>query len=373
MTVGCSSPEARPAFKEELSVLSGTGNYLESAPPLYSAYKTHTKAKGIYVSGFTAGTGKIDGLIQLTRGTELNAFVIDVKNDDGTVSFPGIPASDESGAATDRIPDIKGLMEKLYANGIYPIARIVAFKDPYLPEARPDLAVKNPDGSICRDRTGAAWVNPYNKEVWDYVADIAAGAAKAGFKEIQFDYIRFSDEKAVSSGDYGDTEKTREEIIAEFTAYAADKLEGYNVEVSADVFGAVITSPVDSAAIGQDYTAMADALDVICPMVYPSHYAEGSFGVKYPDLGPYEIISGAMAASAGRLSENKDVAVRPWLQAFTASWITPHGVYGADEVRKQIEACRDAGVDEWLLWNPSNTYAREYFLPREGGENDRHR
>lgn len=340
-------------------------SYMSQPQINYATFLEPKKLKAIYVTGWKAGVPKyIDELIEIANKTEINAMVIDVKSDDGWLTFEAeVPIAKEIGATSKvGIRDIHELMDKLRENNIYPIARIVAFKDPYLAEKRPDFAIKNQDGSIFRAK-GIAWVNPYNKEVWDYVLDISKEAAKVGFKEIQFDYIRFDTTAGMKSADLGPLakEKTKTEIITEFTEYAVKELKPLGVFVSADVFGTIITSKIDADIVGQDYVEMAKLLDYICPMVYPSHYADGSLGIKYPDLQPYDMILAAMKASNEKLSaipegEHRAI-VRPWLQDFTASWITHYQPYGPKQLREQIQGTYDAGLEEWILWSPSNRYS----------------
>lgn len=340
-------------------------DYMSQPSINYATFLEQKKLKAIYVTGWKAGVPKyIDELIEVANKTEINAMVIDVKSDDGYITFDvDVPIAKETGA-TSRvgIRDINGLMDKLRENNIYPIARIVAFKDPYLAEKRPDFAIKNQDGSIFRSK-GIAWVNPYNEAVWDYVVDISKEAAKVGFKEIQFDYIRFDTTAGMKSVDLGPLakEKTKTEVITEFTKHAVKELKPLGVFVSADVFGTIITSKIDADIVGQDYIEMAKHLDYICPMVYPSHYADGSLGVKYPDLQPYDMILAAMKASNEKLSEIPEgehrAIVRPWLQDFTAPWIAHYQPYGPKQLREQIQATYDAGLEEWILWSPSNRYS----------------
>ena len=131
--------------------------------------KVPTKVKGIYLSAYVAGTeSMIDSILEQIDQTEINAVVIDVKDDNGRITFRmNTPMVQEIGAVKAFIPDIQSLMKKLKERNIYTIARVVAFRDPYLPEKKPDLALKLPDGSTYRDNKGLAWVNPYKKETWD--------------------------------------------------------------------------------------------------------------------------------------------------------------------------------------------------------------
>jgi hypothetical protein len=327
------------------------------------------KVKGLYITAPSAVSGKINDLMELIDKTEINSVVIDVKDDHGKITYSmDSSTAREIGAVTNIIPDIGSLIATLKSRNIYLIARIVAFKDPYLAEQKQELAVKNSDGTIYRDNNGEGWVNPYNRKVWDYLVEIAVQAAEDGFDEVQFDYIRFSTGSGISKADFGEESKTvsRTEIITEFTKYIYEKIKPHGVYISADVYGTIISSSIDAALVGQDYTEMAKYLDYICPMIYPSHFSEGNYGIKHPDQEPYNIINKVMAASNKSLAlipedEHKAI-VRPWLQAFTATWIKNYIKYGGDEIREQIEGVYSAGYDEWLLWNAASSYSENGLL-----------
>lgn len=326
--------------------------------------KLPVKVKGIYVTARIAGSQKLKELIDVADEKEINAFVIDIKDDYGKISYSmNSPLAKKIGATTKYISDIDALMKTLKAKNIYTIARIVAFKDPYLAEHRHDLALKNKDGSLYRDNKGECWVNPYKKQVWDYLVEVAESAANVGFDEIQFDYIRFCTDQGTDQVNYGKValKKTKQDIIVEFTKYIYGKLKPLGVYVSADVFGAVISSSVDAKLVGQNYVEMSKYLDYICPMIYPSHFGEGNYGVDYPDLHPYEIIKGVLSASKTKLQKipkGKHCAiVRPWLQDFTASWVKHHKSYGGAELKEQIAGVYDASYDEWLIWNSAGNFS----------------
>lgn len=335
------------------------------------------KVKGIYVSGPVAGIAKMDSLIDLVDQTELNAMVIDIKNDEGKVTYK--MQSDqvlELDAGVSYIRDIEELVSKCKEKDIYLIARIVSFRDPYLAEQKPEWAVHTKDGEIFRDKSGLAWVNPYNREVWDYLLEIAMQAAEAGFDEVQFDYIRFSTDIMEEEVDYGAESQNVDkiEIITEFTEYMYEKLAPQGVYVAADVFGTVIDNETDQAIVGQDYVQMAQYLDYICPMVYPSHYYIGSYGIPIPDAEPYSTIYAAASSSAEELKalpEDDCAHVRLWLQSFTASWVPGHISYGREQIRAQIKGAYDAGYDEWILWNAGVNYKPESFLTDEEAEAER--
>ena len=224
------------------------------------------KVKGIYVTGNMAGTSNMDNLISLVDRTELNTMVIDIKNDEGRVVYQmDSPMVSELGSAQKLVADMPALVKKCREHGIYLIGRIVAFKDPFLAENRPELALHNQDGSVFRDKSGLAWVNPYSSEVWEYLMEIAAQAVAVGFDEIQFDYIRFSTDSGMSKVDFGPEAagRDKEGTITEFTAYAAQALHQLGVPVSADVYGIIIDSELDASIVGQDYYEMAKYLDYI--------------------------------------------------------------------------------------------------------------
>lgn len=330
------------------------------------------KVKGIYVSGPVAGISRMDELISLVDETELNAMVIDIKNDEGKVTYQmESPMVTEIGSSIGYIKDIDALIQKCKEKNIYLIARIVAFKDPVLAEEKPELAIHYKDGSIYRDNAGLAWVNPYETEVWEYLKEIGIDAANKGFDEIQYDYIRFSTDISDSKVDYGENaiNKSKIDIITEFTEYITEALKPYDVFVAADVYGTIIDSEVDQRIVGQNYVEMASILDYICPMVYPSHYANGVYGIAIPDANPYGTVNAAMNAASKQLEkiddENNRAINRVWIQSFTASWVDGHISYGPAEIRAQIKGAYDAGYDEWILWNAAMKYQRDSLLTDE--------
>ncbi len=328
--------------------------------------------KGIYVTGPLAGHENMEDLIQLVRDSELNAMVIDIKNDEGIVTYEMEESMvQEIGADVRYIADLPELVRRLKADDVYLIARIVAFKDPLLAVKRPDLCIQKKDGGVFTDKNGLAWVNPYRREVWDYVLAVAKQAVAVGFDEIQFDYIRFPTEITDEEADYGEEslEKSKTDVITEFTAYAYETLSPLGVKVSADVFGTVIDNETDAWTVGQDYSAMAQHLDYICPMIYPSHYADGVYDLDHPDLQPYETIQAALQASSESLAkipeDQKRAKVRPWLQDFTATWLDVYQTYGPEQLRQQIQAVYDSGCTEWLLWNAKCSYSAAGLLSPE--------
>ncbi|SDS76832.1 hypothetical protein SAMN05444162_2231 [Paenibacillaceae bacterium GAS479] len=321
--------------------------------------------RGIYISGYAAGSSKAMGrLRELARKTEINAMVIDIKDDYGLLTYASnVKLANKLG--TDSRPIIaepRKLINELHKDGIYVIGRQVVFKDALLAGKMPDWAIHEKSGKVWRDTKRKTWINPYRTEVWKYNVAIAREAASLGFDEIQFDYVRFPANSARTEAklDYRQKEGNKSEAIRHFLQFASRQLHKEGIKVSADVFG-LVTSSADDMGIGQSWRAVASEVDSISPMVYPSHYSQGMYGIAKPDLSPYEVIHKAMTDASARnryLQQEgiKPAAIRPWLQSFTASWLHPHMEYGEHEIREQIRAAHQAGVEEYLLWSPRCVY-----------------
>lgn len=348
----------------------GIGDYTEAPLTNYGIYKTIPETiKGVYLSEYTmASNDNVEKWINICKQKEINALVINVKNDDGHLAFEvDYDVAHSAGADEYRsIKDPAELVLRLKQNGIFPIARIVSFKDPFLANHKSYYAIKDGSGSVLKIKSGnnwEAWVNPYNTDLWDYIINVSKCAADVGFKEIQYDYIRFATGPQLESAAFGfeSATKSKRDIILEFSRYAKRQLEDYGVYLSADVFGTIITSDYDAQIVGQNYLEMGKIYDFICPMIYPSHYANGSMGITYPDLDPYQTVYNALDASNKLLDQIPEgehrAEVRAWLQDFTAAWVKPHQTYGAKQLREQKQAVYDSGNTEWLLWNASNKYS----------------
>ena len=323
--------------------------------------------RGIYVTGPSAGGSKFNQLLELIEKTELNAMVIDIKEDHGYLTFKPEEGSPYEDIAQNYINDPKELLKILEEKGVYPIARIVVFKDSVLAKKRPDLSFTK-NGKVWVNNRGEAFVNPFQKEVWEYNVDIAKTAAELGFREIQFDYVRFPEgferrdkELDYDLGAYGEFEgsevKQRVEAVTDFVAYAREELQYYNVDVSVDIFGYSATIE-EAPGIGQNFSKIASNVDVISSMIYPSHWTS-YFGIAQPDREPYKLVNEYAKVEnevLGKL-ENKPLS-RPWIQDFEAPWLYSGPVfqYGVAEVEAQIRALNENGIDEFLLWNAGNVY-----------------
>lgn len=339
------------------------------------------KVRAIYYTGWSAGSDKkIQQLIDLTKTTELNSVVIDIKDDDGKVGYETSIKEVRAIKAWEKKYDVDKVIKKLHENNIYVIGRLVCFKDPILAQKRPDYAYKRKDGSIWRDNKGRAWINPLNKDTWDYTINIAKEAVDKGFDEIQYDYVRFSNDGNFREIYFGPKfdHNSKSVAISEFLRKSMTEInDGKGVLLSADVFGIAAVATGDDKIIGQNWEMLAKEVHFLSPMVYPSHYAntlQNGVGqeingvlFKKPDLEPYKVVYNTLISGKKRLEKaNIKTGIRPYLQAFDAPWIGSGywQTYGGQQVRQQIKAVYDAGYDEWILWDPSNTYPEGSFLKK---------
>lgn len=321
------------------------------------------KAKGIYVTIYSASGKKLDQLIEMTKRTEINAFVIDVKDDNGIMLFNTKAAEQYAPKANkgSYIKDIKAFTKRLKDNNIYMIARIVTFKDPIYTAQHPERSILNKaTGQPFTNADNLRWASAYDRELWAYDVAVAKEAAEAGFNEIQFDYVRFpasNGGKLDKQLDYRNTKnELKPEAVQNFLKYAHKELSPLKVYISADVYG-LVGSVTDDMALGQHWESLSNVTDYLCPMMYPSHYANGTYKLSVPDAFPYETIYNSTKDGIAR---NKNIQtpamIRPWIQDFTAAWVKGHISYREPQVRAQIKALKDNGVEEYLLWNASNRY-----------------
>jgi hypothetical protein len=315
------------------------------------------RPKALYLSVFGIGNRTLrEAALELVDTTELNALVIDVKGDRGLIGYrSAIPLSTRAGAQrVITMPDLAGLLLTLRQRGIYTIARIVVFKDDPLATARPDLAVRRRDGSIYRDREGLAWTDPYQAEARAYNVGVAREVANAGFDEIQFDYARLPDATGLVYRE-PDTMQNRVAAIEGFLREARTALVPYNVFLAIDIFGYVCWNP-DDTRIGQQLERIADVVDYVSPMLYPSSFQFGIPGYRSPVEHPYEIVHRSLERALERTGV-PPLRFRPWLQAFP-DYAFKGEAFTAGEVRAQIRAAEDIGTNGWMIWNPHNRYSR---------------
>ncbi|MEW6215844.1 MAG: putative glycoside hydrolase, partial [Nitrospirota bacterium] len=311
--------------------------------------------KALYLTFYGIGDRSLrESALKLINETELNALVIDVKEDRGMITYKSsIPFASEIGAQKlIIIKDIRSLLQSLRERGIYTIARIVVFKDNTLGSARPDLTVRTQDGRVWHDREDLIWVDPSRKEVWDYNINIAVEAAQMGFDEIQFDYVRFPDKKGLKFA-VPNTEENRVKYISGFLTEAKKRLMPYNVFVAADIFGYVSWN-LNNTLIGQKLENLLPCVDYISLMLYPSGFQFGIPGYRNPVAYPYQIVALSLKKAQERTNLSP-VRFRPWLQAFK-DYAFDRRYFNGTEIRDQIKAAEEFGSNGWMLWNPRNVY-----------------
>ncbi len=319
---------------------------------------TPVPVKGIYMTSWVAGTKDWrSSMVKMIDETELNSIVIDVKDYSGRISFEvDDPVLQKEGAAEKRIADIREFIDYLHQKNIYVIARISVFQDAYFVKKHPELAVKKKSGGTWKDYKGIAWLNPASVEVWDYTIRIAKESEAVGFDELNFDYIRYPSDGNMKDIilPYASGANNKAESMKVFFSYLKKELEPLKIPLSADLFG-FVTTHTDDLNIGQVLENAVPYFDYISPMVYPSHYPATYDGFKNPAEHPYEVIYHAMASSTQRLlaASSTPLKIRPWLQDFDMG-----ATYTAEMIREEKRAVYDAGLDSWLLWDPSNKYTR---------------
>jgi hypothetical protein len=351
----------------------------DKAPPIL---------RGLYLNAYAAGSrNRLARLMEMADGSEINAFVIDVKDERGIRYRSEVALAMElaqDGEVTIR--NLEALADTLRARGIWTIARIVVFKDPLLARARPEWSIQKPGGGTWVDRAGNTWVSPWDERVWDYNLSIAEEVARAGFDEIQFDYVRFPEpyRRTLPAQVHPRAKGDRTDAIAAFLNEAKRRLHPLGVPVAADLFG-LTPNTYDDVDIGQQYETLAAIADHVLPMAYPSHYLPTHLpGVARPNRMPYETIfkSVGMAVLRNRRMADEGITpgrIIPWLQAFNAPWVDRDFPYGPQQLRDQLRGVYDVGLEDWILWHPGSRYeqvaegwqatlsprAREYTPPDE--------
>jgi len=318
--------------------------------------------RALYVNRWASQSRKrMAKLIATADSTEINALVIDMKDEFGLNYATKNSEFAKNAGTASKISNVTALIDTLKAHKILPIARIVVFKDSVTARVHPDWTIRKSDNSIWRDKKGIAWVNPYHRELWDYNIGVAEELVKLGFGEIQFDYIRFPEPyPSLPKQVFPDSKDLpKPAALAEYLKHAKTRLNKLGVRSTADIFG-LVTTVGGALEVGQDWEKISPVVDVVLPMVYPSHYPRGSLGVPYPNADPYKIIHIAISRARERdkkLGISEAEHIRPWLQAFTLG--KPE--YGAEQLREQKRAVYESGYDGWVMWNPGSIY--DVYLP----------
>ncbi|MDO5718170.1 MAG: putative glycoside hydrolase [Tissierellia bacterium] len=321
---------------------------------------------------------KLERILAICNATEINGLVIDIKSDDGYITWNSdIDVVNNLGTAMPASQDnFENLIKYMKEHDIYPMARIVVFKDFILPELKPEHAMQLNAGGIYTDDQGMPWVNQYDKFVWDYVVATSKEAALRGFEEIHFDYIRFPDNAAHYNEIVnfpGRDGKRKDQNIQDFIKYAKEELKPYGVKVGAAVFGIITRSWEDQPEdIGQTWIKITKDIDIISPMIYPSHYSTGWYGYDYPDAHPYGVFFHSLREAVEKNSSVENPAkIRPWIQGFTAPWVDGHIEYTPEVIAEQVKAGVELGIDEYLVWNAVNEYEPMTFKATTGFVQDK--
>ena len=310
--------------------------------------------RGIYLTAATAGNDKLrQQLINKIKDSRINTVVIDIKDYSGYILYDSQVPSVREYKAFKKIMDANQVIKDFHDINVYIIARQTVFQDPVLAPARPDLALATKAGAIWKDKNNLAWLDPKEKGVWEYNVAIAQEAINLGFDEINFDYMRYPSDGNIANINYGlANNETKSQALEKFYQYLSQQLSVLS-PVSIDMFGLVMdnASTQYDLGIGQRLVNALDNFDYVCPMMYPSHYANNYLGFKNPADYPGEVIRYGLATTTS-IWNNKRASVRPWLQAFSIG-----AVYDKTKIEAQIKETENASSSTgWLLWNARNYY-----------------
>ncbi|PIR76116.1 MAG: GTP-binding protein [Candidatus Magasanikbacteria bacterium CG10_big_fil_rev_8_21_14_0_10_42_10] len=349
-------PEEAPKDALEVKLYQAQKEATEQA--LRDAKPEKREVKGIYLTAYTASNDNArEKLINLIDTTELNAVVIDIKDYTGYLLYDSqLPLVNELGTDKDRLGDVKRIVDEFHKHNIYVIARQTVFQDPVLAVKKPAWAIASKNGGLWHDNKGLAWVDPTKEDVWQYNVDIAKEAISFGFDEVQFDYVRFPSDGNMSTVVYTNGSEEKYTIMNHFYTFLGEQLADDPAWISLDMFGFVMERH-DGMNIGQRLEDAVGNVDYISPMMYPSHYPTGHLGLANPAASPGLVIENGMKKGMPYFQDTKTQA-RPWIQAFNIG-----AVYGATNIRAQIDTVEKYTDGGWLLWNASNRYSSAGLLP----------
>ncbi len=363
---GCSSDAgtAQSAAADSTTVAAASADSVAAVPGPQPARAGQAPPiiRGIYLNAYAAGSrNRLSKLLAIADSTEINTFVIDVKDEKGMRYRTSLPLQKQIGGEVT-MPNLKAVVDTIEAHGVWTVARIVVFKDPMLSQAQPEWSIKNPAGGLWRDKAGNTWVSAWDPNVWEYNIQIAEEVLRAGFNEVQFDYVRFPEPfpslpKQIHPKENGD----RTDAILAFLHKAEPRIKALGGVLAADLFGLSPNDPKD-VQIGQQWERIIAHVDHVLPMTYPSHYLPTHLkGIPKPNEMPYETVFASVGMGvirADRLRQAGKPAARiiPWLQAFSAPWVTKNYPYGVEQAAAQIRAVHDVGLEDWIFWHPGSKY-----------------
>ena len=320
---------------------------------------TPEEIRGVHITGpLMSLPGKFAQYLALKQDG-LNTVEVDLKDESGNVSFQqGAPSIARGDGAAMRYFNLKKAAQQAHAAGMYLIGRVVTFEDPITATAHPELAIHRSDGSLWHTTGGLAWLNPYNRKAWKYDVDVAVAAAKAGFDEIQFDYVRFPSDGDISIMRFpGPHPQAKNATVPAFLRYARSRVHPLGVRISADVFG---LSAAHDLGIGQRPKDIGEIVDAIYPMTYPSHYTSGEYNLSDPNAAPGATVMFSLQDFRDQLPPGKAVLV-PWLQDFSL-----YRTYTLADVKAQVQAARSMHTGGYMLWNASGIYTKQGLAPPAG-------
>jgi hypothetical protein len=314
--------------------------------------------RGVHASGYTWTTPVLkDPIMEMIAAGLINTVEIDLKDEAGEIWYDTEVSLAHSIGAVTELWDLAEVVDELHALGVRVIGRLVVFRDPKLADhavetGAMDLVVQTPEGAAYGQYGG--YTNPFNREVWEYNIAIAEEAAMLGVDDILYDYVRRPDQFLETMQFPGQGDLSPEDAIVGFLGESLPRVHAAGARLGASVFGIAATRPDE---IAQDIPRMAATVDYVAPMVYPSHWGPGEYGVPDPNSAPYDIAFRSLEDFQTQVA-GTGATVLAWLQDFSL------GVdYGPAEVRAQIQAAEDAGVLDFLLWDAAATYTRAALEP----------
>lgn len=333
-----------------------------STTPSTAPHEAPAVIRGIYLNAYAAGSQKrLHTLLGLADTTEINTFVVDVKDEKGMRYHSQLPQQKQIGGEIT-IGNLKALVDSIHAHKIWTMARIVVFKDPMLSAAKPEWSIRKAGNDLWRDKQGNTWVSAWDPNVWEYNIQIAEEVLKAGFDEVQFDYVRFPEPfPSLPPQVHPKAKGDRTDAIAQFLTTAKTRIHALGGVMAADLFGLSPDDPKD-VNIGQQWERLIAITDHVLPMTYPSHYLPTHLkGVPKPNQMPYETIVASVGLGVIRARRLHDAGgtparIIPWLQGFSAPWVTKNYPYGAEQAEAQIRGVYDVGLEDWVFWHPGSKY-----------------
>ncbi len=322
---------------------------------------TPTEVRGIYISGWTAGSAKgLNRTLALYDDSVLNSVVIDIKDATGKLSYmPVDPALAATGVGTKRIANLSGVIDEFHEKGIYVIGRLTVFQDPYYASQFPSETFLNTQtNTTWKDYKGIAWLRPDSTQVADYTKAIALDAYTQGFDEINLDYVRYPSDGDLKYLDLSQVQGSKALTLQKFFVEIDRSLRSQGISVTADVFGLTMSAQND-VGIGQKAELIAPYVDALAPMLYPSHFWNGTYGIAVPAAEPYRVIHKSLSDGIAKLEKIgiPKEKLRPWFQDFDLVGVS----YTPELVQAQIQASADLGIHSWLMWDPANTYTKEVY------------